>query len=75
MVNHYEVYVIFQNIEHQLQENELITFFIIVFIKSSLYWEISSIPSKLFTESFCDIAHPYKLLSQYSRYDDFLFLS
>ena len=31
MVNHYEVHVAFQDIEHQLQEISFITLFIIVF--------------------------------------------
>ena len=45
-------------------------------MKSSLNEEVSSIHSKLFTGSFCDIAQPYKLFtSQYLTYDDSLFLS
>ena len=41
-----------------------------------LILEVSSIYSKLFTGSFCDISQPKKLFtSQYLRYDDSLFLS
>ena len=39
------------------------TIFIIVFFKSSLNWEVSFIHLKLFTKSFCDITHPYKLFT------------
>ena len=58
MVNHYDVPVIIQNIEHQLQENIFYEIFIkLTNIFNSLkfiYWK------------FCDIAHPYKLFtSQY----------
>ena len=57
MVNHCEGHVIFQDIKHQLQGNMLHQFLCYsVFIKSSLNWEVSSIHSKLFTGSFCDIA-------------------
>ena len=61
MVNHYEVYIIFQDIEHQLRES--ITFFIIVFYE--IFLKLRSVPlkiihSKLFTGSFCNIAQPYK---------------
>ena len=61
MLNHYEVYVIFQNIENQLQE---ITFFIIFFNEIFiLKLELSFINSKLFTGNFCDIAHPSRLFA------------
>ena len=58
------------------QKISFIAFFSIAFfIKSSLNWEISSIHANLFTESFCDIAQPYKLFkSKYLRYGDYLFL-
>ena len=77
MINHCEVHVILQDIKHQLQEISFMTFFMIAFydilIKLSIF---NLIHSKLFTVSFCDIAKPYKLFTcQYSRYDDFLFLS
>ena len=56
MANHYEVDVIFQDIEHQFQENILHHFcHYSYFMKSSLNWEVSFIHSKLFTTSFCDI--------------------
>ena len=63
IVNHYEVHVIFQDIEYQLREISFITSFVIVFIKSSLDWEVSLIHSDLFTGNFCDIAQPYKLFT------------
>ena len=64
-VNHYDIRVIFQDIEHQLLEN--MVYYRLVFYE---------IHSKLFTGSFCDIARPYKLFpSQYLRYGDYLFLS
>ena len=44
-------------------------------MKSLLNWNVSSIYSKLFNRSFCNIARPYKLTtSQYLRYDGSLFL-
>ena len=53
MVNHCEGHVIFQDIEHQVQENVLHQFLhYIVFIKSSLNCQVSSIHSKLFTGCF-----------------------
>ena len=74
MVNHYEIHVIFQDIERQIQENILHFFFHYVFMKSSLNREVSSIHSKLFAGSFCDIAQPYKsFTSHYLRHDDSLF--
>ena len=67
MVNHPEVRVIFQDIEHQLQGNILHHFLqYSFFTKSSLNREVSFIHSKLSTESFCGITQPYKLpTSQY----------
>ena len=74
MVNHYETYLIFQDIKHK--RISFIAFFIIVFYKSSLDSEVCSIHSRLFTWCFYDIAHPYELFtSQYSRNDNSLVLS
>ena len=72
MVNHYEVYIIFQDIEHQLQENILLTFFIIVFCEISIklrsifypikiiYWKhlrhCPTIQTTLFGETFVNFA-------------------
>ena len=74
-VNHYEVHVMFHDIEHQLWENTSLSSLQFL-TKSSLNLEVSLIHSKLFTGSFCNIAQPHKLFtSQYLRYDDSLFLS
>ena len=75
MVNHYEVHVIFQDIEYQLQENILHRYLhYSFFMKSPLNWAVPFIHSKLFTGSFYDISQAYKLFtSQYWRYDDSLF--
>ena len=77
MVNHYEVHVIFYDVENQIGENILHHFlYNRFFMKCSLNWHVSSIHSKLFTESFWDISQPYKLfISQHFRCDDFSFLS
>ena len=77
VANHYEVHVIFRDIENQLRENVFYTVFIIVFfIKYSFSWEVSLVHSKLFTGSFWDNAHSCKLFAyQYWIYDKFLFLS
>ena len=58
MVNHFEIDVIFQDIEHQLQENIYHNILVIVFRKSSLNLEVSKVLSKLITGSFCGIAQP-----------------
>ena len=45
------------------------------FSKSSLNWEVSFIYSNLFTGTFYDIAHPYKLFTfQYVRWWFFFFI-
>ena len=50
MVSHYEVHVIFQDIEHQLLENIFHLFLHDSFLmKSSLNQEVSFIQSKLFS--------------------------
>ena len=64
MVNHYEAHVIIRYNEHQLQENFLdhflhYRFFYEFFIKlRSIFYSL-----KLFTESVCDIAQPFKLFT------------
>ena len=64
MINDYEVYAVFQDIAHQLQENILHCFLYYgFFIKSSLNWEVSSIHSNLFSGSVHDIFQPYKLIT------------
>ena len=63
MVNHYEVYVIFKDIEHQLQENILHYSLHHQSIKPSLNREESSIHLNLFAGSFCDIVQPCKLFT------------
>ena len=66
MVNHFEIHIFFQDIDSQLQEDIIHYFLHYSFTKSSSNWEVSSIQSKLFTGSFRDIVHPYKLFrSQY----------
>ena len=50
MINHCQDHVIFQDIEHQLQEISFITFFIIVLYE--IFIKLRSIFSKLFTEDF-----------------------
>ena len=81
MVNHCEGHGLFEDIEYQLQENILHHFlnysnfykygkykyFLnFLFKKSSLNREVFSIHSRLFTGSFYNISHPYKLFaSQY----------
>ena len=64
MVNHHEVHVIFQDTEHQLQENTFHHFLhYSFFMKFLLNWEVPSILSKLFTGSFCVVAHSRKLFA------------
>ena len=64
MVNHYNVDIIFQYIEHPFQENILHQFFpYSSFMKSSLNWEVSFVHSNLFTGNFCETAQPYKLFT------------
>ena len=82
----------FRILNMNFEKMPFINIFIISFLKSFFFffllsWEKSSIHSKLFTGSFCDIAHPYKLFtSQYlallnrvnylhpNKYDDSIFL-
>ena len=58
MVNHYDVYLFLQDIEHQLQEDILHHFLHYNFMKSSLERKVSLVHSKFFTENFCDIFEP-----------------
>ena len=69
IANLYEVHIIFQDIEHQFQENIFIIFFIIFFYE--IFSKFRSIfdPFKLFTGSFCNISQSCKFFtSQYLRY-------
>ena len=76
MVNHYDVHVIFQDIEHWLQENILHHFLHYSFMRSLLDWGVTFIHSNLFNGRFYDIAEPYKLFtSQDWRNDHSLFSS
>ena len=69
IANLYEVHIIFQDIEHQFQENIFTIFFIIFFYE--IFSKLRSIfdPFKLFTGSFCNISQSCKLFtSQCLRY-------
>ena len=71
VVNHCEFYVIFRDIENWLQENILITNFIIVFYKIFIKLRCFLPP----IGKFCNIAHQEKFfVSQYLRYDDSIFI-
>ena len=62
MVNHCEINLILQDIEHQLRENILHSIFIVVFCK--IFIELAWIfnPLKTIHRKFRDIAHQYKHL-------------
>ena len=48
---------------HIIEKVSFLIFYIIVFMKYSLNWEVSFIHSKLFTGSSGDIAQQYKLFT------------
>ena len=66
MVNHYEVDVIFQDIEHQLQESILHHFLHYSFLRNLYLIEkyLQSTQNYLL-EAFCDITQPYKLFTSH----------
>ena len=69
MVNHYEVHIIFQDTEHQPQENIFNYLLHFNFLQSSPQVQKHFQPTqKSSTGNFCNIAQLYKLFtSQYLR--------
>ena len=61
MVSYYEVHAIFQGIKHQLRENT--PHHLLHYIFYSIFIEVSSIYSKLFSGGFCDIARPHNKIN------------
>ena len=60
-VNHCESHVIFQDIQHQLQERSFISIFIVLFCKILQNWDVFWTHLKPPAGNFCYNAHPYKL--------------